>query len=109
MRSAPAQSKLAASAANGGNANSGATVANGLHAAHPAATADDATVPAEARRYTHEMMLQLFKPQDITHDFVASEHVFSSAPLEPVSLTEPSAKEQDLLAGPINSGSSKRY
>ncbi|KAJ1815134.1 kinesin-like protein, partial [Coemansia sp. RSA 2598] len=81
-----------------------------LHGAQPAAAAtDDAAVPADARRYTHEMMLQLFKPQGIAHDFVASEHVFSSAPLEPISLTEPSAKEQDLLAGPINSGSSKRY
>ncbi|KAJ2234957.1 kinesin-like protein [Coemansia sp. RSA 1722] len=108
MRSAPAQNKQAS--ANGSGINASSTATNGLHEAQPTATADDAgAVPADARRYTHEMMLHLFKPQDITHDFVASEHVFSSAALEPVSLTELSVKEQDLLAGPINSGSSKRY
>ncbi|KAJ1852762.1 kinesin-like protein, partial [Coemansia sp. RSA 2703] len=111
MRSAPAQAKPATNGSSTGAiataaANAGA---NGYASANPPDRAVDSDAPPEPRRYTQEMMLQLFKPQDLTHDFVASEHVFSGPSLPPVSLTALTAKEQELLAGSINSGPSKRY
>ncbi|KAJ2891002.1 hypothetical protein GGI21_005984, partial [Coemansia aciculifera] len=61
-------------------------------------------------RYSHERMLELFKTRDVaTEAFAGSEHVYSEHPLAPVSLTELSSKEYELLSGSINSSASKRY
>ncbi|KAJ2743951.1 kinesin-like protein [Coemansia sp. BCRC 34301] len=60
-------------------------------------------------RYSHERMLELFKPRDFVETFAGSEHVFSEQSLAPVSMTELSSKEYELLSGPINSSASKRY
>ncbi|KAI8321060.1 hypothetical protein GQ54DRAFT_298254 [Martensiomyces pterosporus] len=54
-------------------------------------------------------MLELFKPQGVTEDFVVSEHVFSSESLPPVCLSELSSKEEELLSGSVNSNTSKRF
>ncbi|KAJ1730040.1 kinesin-like protein [Coemansia biformis] len=63
----------------------------------------------DALAYTHERMLELFRPQAVTDGFVISDCVFSETPLAPVCLSAPSAKEQELLAGPVNSIASRRY
>ncbi|KAJ1769663.1 AP-2 complex subunit sigma [Coemansia sp. RSA 1813] len=73
---------------------------------------DDTTTAAAVPnplRYSREMMLELFTPSDLADGFIVNEIVFSSESLVPVCFTEPSEKEHELLAGPINSGSAKRY
>ncbi|KAJ2843808.1 kinesin-like protein, partial [Coemansia brasiliensis] len=68
-------------------------------------TANDADAPV----YSHEKMLELFKVQSVADDFIINDCVFSQKALPPVCMTELSAKEQELLAGPVNSTSSRRY
>ncbi|KAJ2659083.1 AP-2 complex subunit sigma [Coemansia sp. RSA 1200] len=60
-------------------------------------------------KYSHEMMLQLYRPSDVADGFIVNGIVFSKEPLEPVCTKELSEKEHEVLAGPINSGSTKRY
>ncbi|KAJ1962356.1 kinesin-like protein [Dipsacomyces acuminosporus] len=50
-------------------------------------------------QYSYERMLELFRPQEITEDFVVSEHVYSSECLPPVCLSELSTREEELLSG----------
>ncbi|KAJ1948057.1 kinesin-like protein, partial [Linderina macrospora] len=103
MRSAPASSKPA----NHGGA-AGDKAPNILGGASqqqpPSQVADDRPF-----RYTHEAMLKLFKAQPAAEDFVVDERVFSSEALAPVSMTEMTAEEQGIFAGPINSNMPKRY
>ncbi|KAJ1936358.1 hypothetical protein EC988_008219, partial [Linderina pennispora] len=60
-------------------------------------------------RYTHEAMLKLFNAQPVVEDFVVDQRVFSSEALSPVSMTEMTAEEQEIFAGPVNSNMPKRY
>ncbi|KAJ2387566.1 kinesin-like protein, partial [Coemansia sp. RSA 2559] len=60
-------------------------------------------------KYSREMMLELFVPSDVADGFIVNEIVFSGESLAPVCLTELTEKENEILAGPINSGSAKRY
>ncbi|KAJ1818848.1 kinesin-like protein [Coemansia sp. RSA 2675] len=108
MRSAPASNRLSVSGGEGGAP--GALSADRL--ADPDeqyAAGEPANSGGRSRRYTHERLLELFKAQDFASTFAGSEHVFSEQPLAPVSLTELSSKEYELLSGPINSSASKRY
>ncbi|KAJ2720085.1 kinesin-like protein [Coemansia sp. Benny D115] len=116
MRSAPASSKQAVSNGGGGGSSAslnGYTIGGGGGVGAGFGDTDiseTSTAESETRRYTHEMMLQLFKPQELTEGFVSSDHVYSSEALDPVSISELTPKEQELLAsGSINSGASKRY
>ncbi|KAJ2347686.1 kinesin-like protein, partial [Coemansia sp. RSA 2618] len=59
--------------------------------------------------YTHEEMLGMFRPQEVSQDFVVNDCVFTEESLLPVCMTEISAKEQELLSGSVNSVSSRRY
>ncbi|KAJ2449513.1 kinesin-like protein [Coemansia sp. RSA 2336] len=54
-------------------------------------------------------MLELFKAQNVADDFIINDCVFSPKALPPVCMTELSAKEQELLAGSVNSTASRRY
>ncbi|KAJ2159848.1 kinesin-like protein, partial [Coemansia sp. RSA 552] len=101
MRSAPASNRSAPGEGN----------AEGLDGKDPDGKQHPLLAAAglESMVYTHERMLELFRPQSVTEDFVASDCVFSEKPLTPVSLTELTAKERELLSGPVNSISSRRY
>ncbi|KAJ2096926.1 kinesin-like protein [Coemansia sp. S100] len=109
MRSAPASNRLSVSAGEGGVPGAGSVDRladpDGKYTAVDSAN----SVGGGSRRYTHERMLELFKAQDFADSFAGSEHVFSEQPLAPVSLTELTSKEYELLSGSINSSASKRY
>ncbi|KAJ2557613.1 AP-2 complex subunit sigma [Coemansia sp. RSA 1933] len=60
-------------------------------------------------RYSHVTMLGLFKQSDRADGFTVNEIVFSDECLMPVCLSDYSEKEHEVLAGPINSGSAKRF
>ncbi|KAJ2649067.1 kinesin-like protein [Coemansia sp. RSA 1250] len=99
MRSAP-NSKRNVSA--NGTASDGRTTASGEK---PMELPSD----TDALVYPHEKMLELFKVQNIADDFIINDCVFSQRALPPVCMTELSAKEQELLAGSVNSTASRRY
>ncbi|KAJ2368124.1 kinesin-like protein [Coemansia sp. RSA 2610] len=105
MRSAPASKRSAPG--NGSTSSlSGMTVGPGEKSpdiAGASAPAPDALV------YTHEQMLELFRPQPIADDFIVNDCVFSDHSLSPVCMSELSAKEQEILSGPVNSIVSRRY
>ncbi|KAJ2859920.1 kinesin-like protein, partial [Coemansia aciculifera] len=109
MRSTPASNRLSVSAGEGGVPGAGSVDRladpDGKYAAGDSANSGG----GGSRRYTHERMLELFKAQDFADTFAGSEHVFSEQSLAPVSLTELSSKEHELLSGSINSSASKRY
>ncbi|KAJ2840795.1 kinesin-like protein [Coemansia sp. 'formosensis'] len=108
MRSAPASNRLSVSGGEGGAPGAGSSD----RLADPDgkyAVGDSAHSGGSNRRYTQERMLELFKTQDIADTFAGSEHVFSHQPLAPVSLTELTSKEYELLSGSVNSSASKRY
>ncbi|KAJ2254320.1 kinesin-like protein [Coemansia sp. RSA 455] len=99
MRSAPASNRLPVSAGEGGVPGAGSVDRladpDGKYTAVDSAN----SVGGGSRRYTHERMLELFKAQDFADSFAGSEHVFSEQPLAPVSLTELTSKEYELLSG----------
>ncbi|KAJ1852912.1 kinesin-like protein [Coemansia sp. RSA 638] len=68
-------------------------------------TAQESNAPV----YTHEEMLELFRPQDVTDDFVVNDCVFTEESLLPICMTELTSKEQELLSSSVNSITSRRY
>ncbi|KAJ2635295.1 hypothetical protein GGF44_003359, partial [Coemansia sp. RSA 1694] len=115
MRNSPASNRLSVGGSiSGGDGGSGPGAGSGDRLADPDgkhSNGDSANSAGggSSHRYSHERMLELFKPRDFAETFAGSEHVFSEQPLAPVSLTELSSKEYELLSGSINSSASKRY
>ncbi|KAI9502629.1 hypothetical protein BX070DRAFT_226538 [Coemansia spiralis] len=120
MRNAPSQNKSTSSNGNTG-IDSAAAVGSGEklfdsgafgepgHYPNNLLASAASTVASGSLKYSYERMLELFKPQDTIANFIANEIVFSSEALAPVCMTEMSEREQEILAGSINSGSAKRY
>ncbi|KAJ2714384.1 kinesin-like protein [Coemansia spiralis] len=77
--------------------------------ARPPLSGAAAGADLDALVYTHERMIELFRPQAVADGFVISDCVFSETPLTPVCLSAPSAKELELLVGPVNSVASRRH
>ncbi|KAJ2802849.1 kinesin-like protein [Coemansia guatemalensis] len=99
---------------NRGTAGTTAIATNGNLSGMVVGTDDRPPNPADRADlqlpvYTHERMIELFRPRSIADGFVIDNCVFSEASLDPVSLTPLSSKEQELLSGLVNSAPSRRY
>ncbi|KAJ2291218.1 kinesin-like protein [Coemansia sp. RSA 355] len=118
MRSAPASNRGVPGNGNASNL-SGITVGPGDKSPDIASTG---AFPPDAKQsngstiqdtnapvYTHEEMLELFRPQEVTDDFVVNDCVFTEESLLPICMTELTAKEQELLSSSVNSITSRRY
>ncbi|KAJ2517744.1 kinesin-like protein [Coemansia sp. RSA 1939] len=112
MRNASSQSKhpVSGSFADGERPPAAAALERGpaFDSGNPPAGTGAVDGPSSLK-YSHEMMLQLYRSSDVADGFIVNEIVFSKESLEPVCTKELSEKEHEVLAGPINSGSTKRY